>query len=76
MKPFILFGGYMETYSGGWDDFIGDFNTLDEARSAAQGEAFTHLLEYKAGSERWYHIVDIRIGVKIEEGNPINAKPY
>ena len=53
LKRFLLFGGCVYYPSGGWDDFIGDFNTLKEAKS------FKIKLPW---SVEWKQIVDTKTG--------------
>lgn len=45
MKRYLLFAGYGYYPSGGWDDWIGDFDTVEEAQAAE-----------RRGD--WYHIID------------------
>lgn len=35
MKRYLVFGGTNYAPSGGWDDFLGDFDTLEEAKKAS-----------------------------------------
>lgn len=47
MKRYLVFHGDVYYASGGWDDFIGSFDVLDEAIAAAPRSDFT-----------WWHVVD------------------
>lgn len=54
MKRFLLFAG--ETYypGGGWDDFVDDYDTLEEAEAKA-----------KTLKENWWDIVDTTTKTKV-----------
>lgn len=57
---FLVFTG-MEYYpSGGWEDYAGTGNTLEEARAVAETKS--------DGSDDWYHIVDAVVGQVVESG--------
>jgi hypothetical protein len=47
MKRYLIFAGSNYYPSGGWDDFRGSTDTLDEATSIAKG-----------GRHDWWHVVD------------------
>lgn len=47
MKRYMAFAGDTYYPSGGWGDFIGDFDGLDEAREVC----------YQAKCD-WYHVID------------------
>lgn len=50
MKKYLLFTGDTYYPSGGWDDFVDDFDSIEEA------------LAYAAKNGRdWFHIVDTEI---------------
>lgn len=55
MKRFLLFAGSRYYPSGGWGDFLGDFESAREAR----GE-FKRLYreQTKLSSDAWYEVVD------------------
>jgi len=55
MKRYLLFEGFYYYPSGGWGDFVGDFDTIEEARDG-----------FKLSSDGWYEIVDLEIGKVIE----------
>ena len=53
MKRFFVFFGHVYYPSGGWDDFAGDADTLDEAMALARQKAVD------SDSVRiWWHIFD------------------
>lgn len=52
MNRFLLFGGASLYPSGGWDDFKGDFETIDQAMASG---AQIH----RDGEIDWWHVVDI-----------------
>lgn len=47
MKRFLLFGGLIYYPSGGWGDFCGSFDSIEEAEDV-----------FSENSCEWYHIVD------------------
>lgn len=53
MRSFLLFAGYNYYPSGGFDDFVSDHHSLEEAKVAGE---FT--LDHGTGCD-WAHIVDI-----------------
>lgn len=60
MKRFLVFG--YDTYypSGGWNDFVLDFDTLKEADKFAE--------DYKkSGDSDWVDIIDQQTGKKVRE---------
>jgi hypothetical protein len=57
MKRYLVFSGSEYYPSGGWMDFIDDFDDIEKARVRA--------IEY-AGEHLWYHIVDTTIKKEIE----------
>lgn len=51
MKRFLLFAGEDYYPIGGWNDFLGDFDTVAEAKGVGEG--------YREGSALcWWHVVD------------------
>lgn len=58
MKRYLLFMGYEYSYHGGWNDFIGDYNTLEEAKLYA--------LNNKTD---WFQIVDITTNTIVLKGD-------
>ena len=69
MKPYLLFGGRVENPGGGWDDFIEDFSTLDDALSSGA------IIKDKGF---WYHIIDDqgRICLEIDNSTKSQLYPY
>lgn len=62
VKRYLLFMG-VEFYPGfGWEDFVGAYDTIDEARKA---RAETRKAD---GFTQWWHIVDIETLAMIEQG--------
>jgi len=59
IKRFMLFAYDAFYPSGGWSDFRGSFNTLDEAVAAWVALHRERLLDY-------YQIVDLHTGEEIE----------
>jgi len=55
MKRYLLFCGDRYYPSGGWEDFKGSFNSIEDAIAAAQGFAETHDSFLVCD---WYHVVD------------------
>jgi len=53
MKRFLVFSGDTYYPCGGWDDFKGDFESLEEAKEFA-------LRMLKEEHEDWTHVVDTR----------------
>lgn len=53
MKRYALFSGDAYYPAGGWDDFRGSFDTLDEAVAAAQkrGDDWSHVVDLHSGKE-------------------------
>lgn len=48
MKRYIVFSGYTYYPAGGWGDFKGSYDTIEEARKCAT----------KQKSDDWWQIVD------------------
>lgn len=68
MKRYLAFAGSVYYPSGGMDDFCGDFDTQDEATSAA----FSRAAEDSFGVEaiwrfRWAHVWDSQERKKVWE---------
>jgi hypothetical protein len=65
---FLVFTG-MEFYpSGGWEDFAGEANSLEEARVIAETKS--------DGSDDWYHIVDTTSGKIVDHGDIEDTTTY
>lgn len=60
MLRFALFGGDDYYPSGGWEDFIDTYATLEEA--VAGGRAFRNKLY------GWYHVVDLSTRSIVTQG--------
>ena len=50
MKRYLLFRGDQWYPLGGWDDFFGSYDTIEEAKAAG-----------RACSHDWWHIVDVEM---------------
>jgi hypothetical protein len=59
LKNFLLFAGDVYYPSGGWDDFQGSFDTVDEAKAYLKAQNHNH---------DWWQIVNLSTGA-IEEEN-------
>ncbi len=64
MKRFLLFGSDMYYPAGGWDDFVGDFDTLEQANAFGRNAA-----------KDWVHIVDTAQLEIVEAGTPSCLQP-
>ena len=56
MKRFLLFAGFIECPDGGWQDFKGSFDTLEEATSKGEAQHTDDRIE-------WWHIVDSQVSI-------------
>jgi len=54
MNRYALFGNYIYYPSGGWSDFRGSFDTVNEAEAEARTE--------------WFEIVDLTTGDVVSRG--------
>lgn len=45
MEPYLVFGGMNDSPSGGWGDFVGSADTMDDALALVQPDFY------------WWHIV-------------------
>ena len=59
MKRFLLFSGDHYYPSGGWKDFCGDYDSVEEATQYLKSQCFKDY--YMSNS--WYHIVDTQASV-------------
>jgi hypothetical protein len=50
MKRYLVFAGSVYYPSGGWDDFVGAYDTITEARAVE--------LERGKGDYSWAHTID------------------
>lgn len=54
MKRYLVFTGENYYPSGGWDDFVGDYDDLKAAIAAADNDP-----DWQARApQRWWHVVD------------------
>lgn len=60
LKRFILFRCDYYYPSGGWNDFVGSFDTLEEANNIA-------LKNFKSNNE-WFHIIDLNTLTEVRSG--------
>jgi len=56
MKRYLLFAGDSRYPNGGWDDFVGDYESLELATKKA--------IKYIENGRDWWHIVDLKTGKK------------
>lgn len=56
MKRYAVFSGENYYPCGGWSDFQGTFDTIEEARS--------HIATQK---DQWWQIVDLQTGLLVQE---------
>lgn len=61
MKRYLLFEGAEYYPGGGWDDFTGDFDTVEEARATAKG---------RTTRADWWQIIDTKTMEEIPHANP------
>lgn len=59
-KRFLAFGGYNYYPGGGWEDFAGSFDTLDEAVTAAK--------EAADKDYGWWNVADAATGRVVGRG--------
>jgi hypothetical protein len=57
MNQFLLFAGAFYYASGGWDDFVDSFDTVEEAHDYVDVAAKERPQDYD-----WHHIVDSNTG--------------
>ena len=62
MKRYALFGFDYAYPDGGWNDFEGSFETIEEAIKEATSSAF-----YNEKFKR-YHVIDLTIGEEVAHG--------
>lgn len=55
MKRYLVFKGSDYYPNGGWEDFSGDFDTIEEAREAATTNRY-----------EWSHIIDTTTKKEVE----------
>jgi len=71
MNRYLLFSGDDYYPSGGWQDFRGDFETIEKAKE--------HFLVDKDGNRDWMHVVDSTDGRIVFRGSydeDENEKPF
>lgn len=54
LKRFLAFGGSDAYPGGGWNDFIGSADTMEDAAAAAEAADF-----------EWRHVVDSETGLEV-----------
>lgn len=55
MKRYLAFEGSEYYPEGGWDDFVGDYDSIEEALKAIKEKQ----VNYREGHLVWAHIVDL-----------------
>lgn len=63
-KKYLLFAGPFYYPGGGWEDFIGSYRSIDEAKKAFDEQCEKH------SDINWAHIVDVDTGKRILENIP------
>ncbi len=63
MKRYMAFGGSTYYPSGGWGDFKGSFDALEEAVACAKEYRFDGV-----GEEDWWQVVDIETQAVVANG--------
>lgn len=58
MRRYLLFGGADYYPLGGWNDFVGSYNTYEEA--------YEHKKLGRSQGYEWTHIVDTNIGEMVQ----------
>jgi hypothetical protein len=70
MKQYLAFVGYVYYPDGGMDDFLGDFDTYDEAMKAINTKIENNTT-YKSIEEEWgywwAHVYDTELRAKVWE---------
>lgn len=65
MKRFLVFAGSNYYPCGGWSDFVGAYDSLEEARAAAEerktlGQAYEARGQtFRCTPDDWAHVVDL-----------------
>lgn len=57
MKRYLVFFGDCQHPDGGWDDFKGSFDTIEEAREFVKNKKIND----------WFQIIDYKHGEKLNE---------
>lgn len=57
-KRFLLFAGERYYPSGGWNDFVLDFDTAEDAAFAGRSLAERRREQENLGHFSWWHVVD------------------
>jgi hypothetical protein len=65
-KRYLLFAGFNYYPCGGWDDFIGSFDTQEEATKAGVSRK-ANIERYAGGCADWFQVVDSHTGEKVED---------
>lgn len=61
MKRYLVFAGEYYYPTGGWDDFVGDYDDLEDATAAGKNPG--HDGEW----HQWWHVIDSETGVMVVE---------
>lgn len=63
MERFIVFGGHCYYAAGGLHDFVGSFETIEEAVEAATATEKVHpYIDRQQDVYEWWHILDAATG--------------
>lgn len=70
MKRYALFAGNQYYPAGGWSDYRGAFDTMDEAREKARAyntdQSDAYPADSASGEWEWWQIVDLNQGEVVE----------
>jgi hypothetical protein len=69
VKRFVLMGGSIYYASGGFEDYLGSFNTKPEAEAA---QAAWHAEKGDMDHYSWSHIGDLETGEYFKKGSACN----
>lgn len=61
MKRYLLFAGVGYYPYGGWKDYVGSYDSIEEATKGLAKRAMEQMTA-------WYHIVDSVTGMIVDEG--------
>lgn len=67
MKRFLLFASDYYYPGGGWNDFQGSFESLDEAMDKAR-DMLRLRDSYPRRLADWYHVIDAETGDEVASG--------
>lgn len=72
MKRYLLFIGDVYYSNGGWDDYIGSYDNLEEAiQNSPKVKKSKYLF-----TRKWWHVVDIYSKRIVKEGRNYEPKDF